>query len=306
MMTENEFLLHDRIHKIRQVLSQYGQDTFAMSWSGGKDSCVMSALVDMAVPGNDIPRVYADTGLDLRIMREFVDGRKEEDPRICVIKPSVRIHEMLAREGYPFSSKNHSRYLDRYQRLGVEGSQSVRRYLGEHEDGRKWHSRFSCPKCLRYQFTPEFTERFGRVSDKCCLRMKEEPLDRWRKEHGLPNLIIGTMQSEGGRRFNTGCLTNRRGGSVSFQPLAPMTKEWEGWFIREYDVQVCDVYRPPYNLDRTGCKGCPFNLYLQRELDTLERWFPEERRQCERIWGPVYEEYRRIGYRLMENGNAGS
>jgi hypothetical protein len=27
-------------------------------------------------------------------------------------------------------------------------------------------------------------------------------------------------------------------------------------------------------------------------------YLPEERRQCEAIWKPVYEEYRRINYRL--------
>ena len=34
------------------------------------------------------------------------------------------------------------------------------------------------------------------------------------------------------------------------------------------------------------------------ELDTLEKYFPNERKQCEIIWKPVYDEYRRIGYRL--------
>lgn len=48
----------------------------------------------------------------------------------------------------------------------------------------------------------------------------------------------------------------------------------------------------------TGCKGCPFNKDLQRELDILAQYFPEEKKQCEIIWKPVYEEYRKIGYRL--------
>ena len=39
-------------------------------------------------------------------------------------------------------------------------------------------------------------------------------------------------------------------------------------------------------------------MHLQRELDTLDKYFPLERKQCEIIWKPVYEEYRRIGYRL--------
>ena len=34
------------------------------------------------------------------------------------------------------------------------------------------------------------------------------------------------------------------------------------------------------------------------EKDILEEYFPNERKQCENIWKHVYDEYRRIGYRL--------
>lgn len=30
----------------------------------------------------------------------------------------------------------------------------------------------------------------------------------------------------------------------------------------------------------------------------MEKYLPNERKQCEIIWKPIYEEYRRIGYRL--------
>ena len=91
-----------------------------------------------------------------------------------------------------------------------------------------------------------------------------------------------------------------------------LTEEWEEWFIKEFNIKICDIYKPPYNFTRTGCKGCPFALKLQNELDTLEKFFPAERIQCEAIWKPVYEEYRRLRYRLKDaekgkkcgNGNA--
>ena len=76
-MEDNAFILFDRITKIKSVMKQYGEENFCMSWSGGKDSCVMSALFDMAVPGNKIPRVFADTGLELSIMRKFVESERE-------------------------------------------------------------------------------------------------------------------------------------------------------------------------------------------------------------------------------------
>jgi hypothetical protein len=33
----------------------------------------------------------------------------------------------------------------------------------------------------------------------------------------------------------------------------------------------------------------------------MERLLPAERKQCEYIWKPVYEEYRRLGYRLRKD-----
>ena len=126
-------------------------------------------------------------------------------------------------------------------------------------------------------------------------------MTHWAKENGKRYSIIGTMQADGGRRTKVQCLAfknNKNKDLRSFQPLAPLPKEWEDWFIKEYDIKICDIYKPPYNFERTGCKGCPFARYLQNELDTLEKFFPEERKQCEIIWKPVYDEYRRIGYRL--------
>lgn len=291
-------LLRERLMLIKRVVTEeHDEEEFAMSWSGGKDSCVMSALFDMALPNNKIPRVYADTGLDLTIMRNFVKEEMKRDSRIVRIAPSVNVRKMLEEEGYPFSSKKHSKIHEIYTRLGFEGSNQVRRYLGKHEDGKKWSSRFSCPKCLEYQFTDDFELK---ISDKCCLRMKEEPLELYQKEHGYPYAIIGLMAEEGGRRSGVQCFAFRNGKFKAFQPLAPLTKEWEDWFIQKYEIRICDIYKPPYNNQRTGCKGCPFSLHLQEELDMLQEYFPNDRKACERLWKPVYDEYRRIGYRLKK------
>ena len=109
------------------------------------------------------------------------------------------------------------------------------------------------------------------------------------------------MREEGGRRGKSDCMVMRGSKLSRFQPLVPVTKEWEDWFIDKYNVEISDIYKPPYNLKRTGCKGCPFALHLQDELDTIQRFFPNEYKQCEAIWKPVYDEYRRLGYRLRKD-----
>ena len=295
---DNEFLLQDRLQKIRQIINKYGEENFYLSFSGGKDSTVLSALIDMALPKNRIPRVYANTGIEYRLILDFVEREREREHswELIILNPSVPIKPTLEKEGYPFKSKRHSKYVDEFQRLGR--CKTVVKYLGESKDTEPWSQMLLCPKKLRYQFEESFNIR---VSDKCCKRMKEEPLGKWAKENNKAYTINGIMRSEGGRRFNAQCLAFMGDKLKAFQPLAPMTKEWEEWFIEKYNIELSKIYLPPYNLERTGCKGCPFARHLQDELDTLERYFPEERKQCEIIWKPVYDEYRRLNYRLKTN-----
>ena len=293
-MTDNEFLLYDRLTKIQSVIGKYGEENFHISFSGGKDSTVLSALVDMALPNNKIPRVYANTGIELNMIRDFVFDMQKTDKRVVVIKPSIPIKQMLEKEGYPFKSKMHSTYVKKYQNKGLE-YKSVRAYTGQELTLRGKPMFRQCPKILKYQFTEGNTLK---ISDMCCIRLKEEPIQKWQKEHNKPYAIVGVMREEGGRRFNAQCLAFSGKKLKTFQPLAPVTKEWEEWFIKEYNIRICDIYKEPYNFPRTGCKGCPFAVHLQHELDTLEQFFPAERKQCEAIWKPVYDEYRRLGYRL--------
>ena len=76
-MTDNEFLLFDRIEKIKSVIGQYGEENFYLSYSGGKDSTVLSALLDMALPGNQIPRVFANTGIEYTLVLDSVERERE-------------------------------------------------------------------------------------------------------------------------------------------------------------------------------------------------------------------------------------
>lgn len=291
-MITNEFILMDRVQKIKQIIIQYGEENFYLSFSGGKDSTVLSALVDMAIPDNKIPRVYADTGIELNIVRDFVRKKASFDKRFIIIKPTVPIKKMLEKFGYPFKSKHHSHMLSLYQN-NHDDLIAIKYKNGEYR-----YSTNQCPKCLRYQFEPDFNLK---VSDTCCFKLKEEPLFNWQNENNKPYAILGLMRDEGGRRDNAKCLAFKSGGRFNFQPLVMVSKAWEEWFIKEYDVSICDIYKEPYNFERTGCKGCPFNIRIQEGLDTLDKYFPSERKQCEIIWKPVYDEYRRLGYRLKNN-----
>ena len=68
---------------------------------------------------------------------------------------------------------------------------------------------------------------------------------------------------------------------------------------REREIRIlCELYYEPYNFKRTGCAGCPYALDLQKQLETMTLLLPIERNKCEMIWKPIYDEYRRLNYRL--------
>lgn len=291
MMNDNQLLLKDRIDKIREVINKYGEENFYISFSGGKDSTVLSALVDMAIPDNKIPRVYANTGIEYKLILQFVKKLKEKEHpwELVILEPSVPIKPMLEKEGYPFKSKEHSACVNSYQQ-GNKNGRWITRYLNR-------GGRYGCPQKLKYQFTEDFKLK---VSDKCCDRLKKDVLHEYQKANEKKYGIVGIIKAEGGRRTGAKCLAFEGKKLKNFQPLVPITKEWEEWFIDKYNVDISDIYKPPYNFRRTGCKGCPFAPDIKEELDTLEKFFPAERKQCEIIWKPVYEEYRRIDYRLKK------
>lgn len=290
---DNEFLTFDRIIKIRSIVEQYGEDKCYISFSGGKDSSVLSHLVDKALPGNKITRAYMDTGIDYAVMRQHIVDLQKEDPRIVMVKPAVNIKTALERDGYPFKSKEHSMYVNIYQNSGY--TKTIDRYLNPAENRKT----FGCPESLRYQFTPEFTLK---CSKKCCYNMKEKPLAEFAKANGKKVAFIGILGDEKGGRNNAKCLAKGANGEIHFQPLTAVDSEWEEWYIQKENVRLSPLYYPPMSLKRSGCKGCPLATDLQENLDMLGRFFPAERRQCELIWGPVYDEYRRLGYRLKRKG----
>lgn len=299
VLEDFELTLYDRLEIIRSVLQNASPEEAYVSFSGGKDSTVLSHLIDEAMPHNEYERVFIDTGIEFRAVVNFVKEEQKRDPRIKIIKPEKNVREALREDGYPFKSKLHSEYVERYQRSGFRGV-SCRKYVENGQAGKT--GRFSCPKSLLYQFSPDFNLK---ISQKCCLNFKKKPVRRYEKETGKTLCITGVRASEGGIRQHhaetQGCVFRDKKGNVyRFNPISPVSDDFMDWYIQTRNIRLCELYYPPFSFTRTGCKGCPYNPKIAEELEALEQNLPEERKQCELIFGPVYEEYRRIGYRKMK------
>ena len=287
---DNELLLFDRLQVIKDTITKYGEENFYLSFSGGKDSTLLSWLIDEALPGNKIPRVFINTGIEYLMIVDFVKELAAKDDRFVIIQPSKPIKKILEEYGYPFKSKEHSTKLHEWQQ-GNRDTKSIKKYISG--------APFQCPDILLYQFSDNFDLK---VSQFCCHKLKKEPAKKWAKENKKSITITGMRREEGGQRTTLGCiLTDKNGKVVKFHPLAVVSDEWEDWLIEKEKIALCPLYLHPYNFKRTGCAGCPFNLHLQEQLETMSIFLPAERRRCEIIWKKVYDEYRRIGFRLNNN-----
>lgn len=152
------------------------------------------------------------------------------------------------------------------------------------------------PNSLKYQFSKDFNIK---LSDQCCKRMKKIPVHNYEKESGKSIAITGMRAEEGGMRTQLSCILEDSNGHIKkFHPLVKVDENFETWFLEKYDIKLCKLYYPPFNFKRTGCKFCPFALDLENQIEVGYRLLPQETKQAEIIWKPVFDEYRKLNYRL--------
>ena len=138
---------------------------------------------------------------------------------------------------------------------------------------------------VNYQIAP------FKVSNKCCLYMKEQPCERWAKEHNS-RPFLGLMASEGGQREESliehGC--NYFGKTViRSAPFAPFLRQDLLQLALDLKVPVPEIYgeirrKPDGTLyttgaQRTGCSMCGFGIHLEKRphrFDQLRKRNPKE------------------------------
>lgn len=323
-----DLTLEDRIAKIRAINEQYNLEKNGyVSCSGGLDSMVVSALLDVALPNNKIPRVFMNTGIEYSDIVKFIKEVAKKDSRFIIRSSGVNIKQMQQKDGYPFKSKQHAHNMaiyfnnkelcDKYLNEILNNKELLKDYDYIHNlpDGAKtivkyyfgvreylfkrklYMSTHVIPNILKYQITDEFKLK---ISDKCCYRLKKETFHEYEKESGRYIGITGMKSEEGGMRSVIKCTVfdDNSKRLKRFHPLLVVSKEWEWEFIKRYNVPICKLYYPPYNFERTGCRCCPFAQNLQEELNTLYKLLPNDYKIAKQLWKPVFDEYIRIGYRL--------
>jgi len=234
----------------------------AVSFSGGKDSTVLLDLARRCYP--DIEAVYVDTGLEFPEVREFAMSL----PNVTVLKPDMNFRQVLDTYGWCFPSKDVADALY-YARRG--SAWAIRDFKGLNKDGTT--SEYRRTRYLPWAFLLDSPLK---ISSKCCVVMKENPLIRYAKQSGKAE-IIGTLAAESHRREQAWLQT----GCNAFDSKRPVSKPISFWteqdilrYLRDFHIPYASVYGDiaedkkgrlhTTGETRTGCIFCPIGCHRDK------------------------------------------
>ncbi|ANU47226.1 hypothetical protein ADH76_20915 [Enterocloster clostridioformis] len=253
---------------------------------GGLDSIVL--LVFLHSIGIHVPAISVSSLEDKSIQRVHKALGVE------IVKPGKSKVEILNEFGFPVISKRIAGKIDTLQHP-TEKNKTVRHAIITGECGAQGHyaknSRMKLPQKWLELFAGYENENEGvnyriapfKVSNKCCLYMKEQPCDRWAKEHSSCP-FLGLMASEGGQREEAltdhGC--NYFGKTViRSAPFTPFLRqdilmlaiEMDKWYHEHIDVFEKAFHEQPYGRNPDGSlkEYEPLETIIPGIYGTIER-----------------------------------
>lgn len=253
-----------------------------VSFSGGKDSTVILALIKMCeqiytLPPDAIPAVFCNTGIELGATVDFVKWVKDNYyPNVQAIRPDPKrpFDWIVKNKGKPIKSKLKSENIGKMQH--GENPYYLQQLLGD--DTGHYKSTKIANKDMHI-LHPDFDIE---VSNKCCDILKKDPFKKYDKVKGILGKLIGERAAEGGARKTNmenrlakggKACTRYRNGLITKMPLIDWTDQDIEDFIKDYNVPLSKAYTEQ-GYDRTGCFLCPYSLHLRDNLVKLNKYEP--------------------------------
>lgn len=237
---------------IKQAVFEFGLEKVYISYSGGKDSTVLSHIAKSMYP--DILHLFSNTTNEYPETLQHIKWEQEENDTNLIMVLPADVHgeiwtfkKVVERYGYPVFSKRISNAIRTYQHaLSDETQQHSIDYIAR-----------NFKKYDKYKELP--------ISDKCCDRLKKEPLRRKAKELGLKCAILGILASESYQRekdwLEYGCNVFHERKDNQSRPLSFWTDEDIMEYIEQYNVRIPTLYDMGYT--RNGCMYCGFGAHLE-------------------------------------------
>ena len=261
---------------------------------GGLDSIVL--LLFLRKIGIDVPAISVSALEDRSIQKIH------KDLGVISIMPGKPKVQILQEYGFPVISKRVAGRIDTLQHP-TEKNKTVRHAIITGECGVQGHyaknSRMKLPQKWLELFAGYENENEGvnyqiapfLVSNKCCLYMKEQPCEKWAKEHNS-RPFLGLMASEGGQREEAlvehGC--NYFGKTtIRSVPFAPFLRQDLLQLALDLNAPVPEIYGEiamksdgtlyTTGAQRTGCSMCGFGVHMEtrpHRFDQLRMRNPKE------------------------------
>lgn len=274
-MTGIDQRVTEAMHRIEELYYETDGKCI-VSFSGGKDSTVLLALIKLCeeiytIPENSIKAVFCDTGVEMGVTKEFVGWVKDNYyPNLEVIRPEKSFAEVILTYGKPMKSKlrahdlhqwHYGKRTDRILLLLLLGQFGNQRVSAKHRiadrDLHMMHDDFPIM-----------------MSEKCCDWLKKKPFHKYYKGNGIKGAMQGTMASEGGARNSAFQARVSSGGKpctwvkdgvIQKAPIIEWSAEDVNEFVKDYNVPLSRAYTE-FGFNRTGCMACPFALDVDKNL----------------------------------------
>lgn len=221
------------------------EEGYYLAFSGGKDSVVCKALMDMA--GVKYDATYRVTSVDPPELVQFIRNKhpdvKREVPKDKDGKP-ITMWNLIPRQMYP--PTRCARYCCKYlKETAGDGRMTV--------TGVRW------AESVNRRKNQGTVTVFGKSAGK---ELGENP-DFQSTNRGGVVLVNDNSES---RRMIEQCFRRHK---TNVNPIIDWTNADVWSFIRSEHVQYCQLYDEGFN--RLGCIGCPMGRTKRREIDFL-RW----------------------------------
>lgn len=232
--------------RIKTAINKYGADKCYISFSGGKDSTILSHIVSSM--GYKLDHVFSNTRLEypdcIRFSQKWC---KRNGVKLIMISPDMMPYEIWKKYGYPMFSKEISDILERVRNHKTVNPKKLKKVKS----------------FLKYKNV--------KLSAKCCYYLKKKPILEWQKHSGKKVAIMGVRAQESQIRrvvwVRKGCIYEKKN-QVVVNPIVFFTDDdiWE--YAKRFKIKFADIYYKGF--DRNGCFCCGFGSHIAKENNFMK------------------------------------
>ena len=249
--------------RINAAIMAYGVNNCYVSFSGGKDSAVLSHLI--LSMGYKFEHVFSNTRLEYPDCVRFAhEWCRKKGAKLTMVLPDIMPYEVWKRYGYPMFSKEIANILERVRTHKTVNPKKLKRVKN----------------FLKYKDV--------KISERCCYYLKKKPIMEWQKRSNKKVAIMG-MRAEESRVRRTvwvrkGCIYETKD-QVVVHPIIFLTEKDVWDYVKRFKIRLPSIY---YNgVKRNGCYCCGFGCHLNDENNfvKLKKLNPKLWKNVMNHWG---------------------